>query len=85
MALCDCNLNPQKLRQEHLELENGLGYVVRLFIDANSKKAREDTCSAGCAQASTIEGSLRSQACLKVLRYATGIPHFECDSACQCM
>lgn len=67
-----------------LELENTLDYVVRPFISANNKKAREDIC-AGCVQSPTTKGSLSSQACLKVLRYATDIPHYECDSACQCM
>lgn len=60
-ALCACNLNLQMLKQEHLELENSLGYVVKPFLDANSKKAREDT-RAGRVQAPTKNRSLCSQA-----------------------
>lgn len=83
-ALCVCNLNLQTLRQEHLELENSLGYVVKPFLDVNSKKAREDI-RAGHVQAPTggkKKRSLYSQAGWKLLKCASEIPHFGCDSAC---
>lgn len=55
---------------------------MKPFFDANSKKAREDTC-AGRVQAPTAKRSLCSPAGWKLLRRATEIPPFECDSACQ--
>lgn len=75
MALCDCSLNPQKLRQEDLELGNSLGCGVRPFVSENKRKTREGI-HAGSFQSPTTKGSLSSQACSKALRRATEIPHF---------
>lgn len=74
-ALCVCNLNLQTLRQEHLELENSLGYVVKPFLDANSKKAREDTYAGRVLAPTKTKGTYVPK--------PAEIPHFECNSACR--